>query len=115
MKKILFLCTHNSARSQMAEAYLNHLYGDRYKAYSAGTHPTKINSKVVKVLAEDGLDLGDASSKSIDEFLDFSFDIVVTECNNAREACPISPGGDLVHKSFKDPSSCARDVNQVFE
>jgi len=102
---VLFLCTHNSARSQIAEAYLNHLYGDRYKAKSAGTHPTKINPIVIEVMAEEGFDLSHARSKSIEEFLDANFDIVVTVCDGAKEACPIFPGDELIHRSFNDPSS----------
>ena len=113
MKKILFLCTHNSARSQMAEAYLNRLYGDRYRAHSAGTHPTRINPYVVKVMAEEGIDLSDARSKSIEEYLDWDFDLVVTVCDNAREACPIFPGDELVHHSFKDPSSLEGNEDEV--
>jgi arsenate reductase len=104
-KTVLFLCTHNSARSQMAEAYLNKIYSDRYEAQSAGIHPTRINPYVVKVMAEEGIDLSGARSKSVDEYLDRDFDLVVTVCNNVRESCPIFPGGELVHHGFRDPSS----------
>ena len=113
MKKVLFLCTHNSARSQMAEAYLNHLYGDNYDAHSAGTHPTKINSSVVKVMIEDGIDLSKACSKSIVEYLDWSFDLGVTVCDNAREACPVFPGDELIHHGFKDPSAIHGSEDEV--
>ena len=113
MKKVLFLCTHNSARSQISEAYLNHLYGDTYEAHSAGTHPTKINSSVVKVMIEDGIDLSEAYSKSIDEYLDWSFDLVVTVCDNAKDDCPFFPGDEIVHHSFKDPSSIHGSEDEV--
>lgn len=105
MKTVLFICTHNSARSQIAEAYLNKLYGDRYEAHSAGVYPTRINPDVVKVMAEEGVDLSGARSKSVDEYLDRNFDLVVTVCDGARESCPVFPGDELIHHSFKDPSS----------
>jgi arsenate reductase len=89
----------------MAEAYLNHFYGDRYEAYSAGTHPTQINPIVVKLMAEDGFDLSEAKSKNVDEFLDWDFNLVITVCDDARESCPIFPADELIHHAFKDPSS----------
>jgi arsenate reductase len=112
-KSVLFLCTHNSARSQMAEAYLNKLYGDRYEAYSAGIHPTRINSYVVKGMAEEGIDLSGARSKSVEEYLDREFDLVVTVCDGAREECPIFPGGELVHHGFRDPSTITGSEEEV--
>jgi arsenate reductase len=113
MKTVLFLCTHNSARSQMAEAYLNKLYGDRYKARSAGIYPTRINPYVVKVMAEEDIDLSAARSKSIEEYLDRDLDLVVTVCDSAREACPVFPGGELVHHSFRDPSTITGSEEEV--
>jgi arsenate reductase len=112
-RTVLFLCTHNSARSQMAEAYLNRLYGDRYEAYSAGIQPTRINPYVVKVMAEEGIDLSGARSKSVEEYLDRDFDLVVTVCDNARESCPIFPGGELVHHAFRDPSAITGSDEEV--
>ncbi len=103
-KKVLFICTHNSARSQMAEAYLNKLYGEKYEAYSAGIEPEKINPYVVKVMAEIGVDLSKARSKSIEEFRSEVFDYVVTVCDHAREVCPFFPGEVILHKRFRDPS-----------
>ncbi|MFH0849849.1 MAG: arsenate reductase ArsC [Candidatus Bathyarchaeota archaeon] len=113
MKTVLFLCTHNSARSQMAETYLNKLYGDRYEAHSAGTHPTRISPHVVKVMAEDGIDLSGARSKSVEEYLDRDFDLVVTVCDSVREACPVFPGGELIYHSFRDPSSITGSEEEV--
>ena len=113
MKKVLFLCTHNSARSQMAEGFLNHYFGDRYEAHSAGTHPTIINPYVIQVMAEEDIDLSKARSKSVNEFLDKNFDLVVTVCDNAREACPIFPGDELIHHYFKDPSSLTGSQEDV--
>ena len=105
MKSVLFICMHNSARSQMAEAFLNKLCGDRYKAKSAGITPTQINPYVVKVMTEIGIDLSTRRSKSILEFQGKTFDFVVTVCDAAREACPFFPGEKEIHKSFPDPSA----------
>jgi arsenate reductase len=105
LKSVLFICMHNSARSQMAEAFLNKLCGDRYKAKSAGITPTRINHYVVKVMAEIGIDLSTRRSKSILEFQGKTFDFVVTVCDAAREACPFFPGEKEIHKSFPDPSA----------
>ncbi len=115
MQKVLFLCTHNSARSQIAEVYLNHFYGDRYEAYSAGTHPTSINPYVVRIMAEEGFDLREARSKNIEEFLDWDFDLVITVCDDARETCPIFPSGEFIHKAFIDPSSLVGSENNLME
>lgn len=103
-KRVLFICTHNSARSQMAEGFLNTLYGDDYEAYSAGVEPTNVNSRVVKAMAEIGVDISTHRSKSIEEFRGENFDIVVTVCDHAKEACPFFPGKRIMHKSFEDPS-----------
>ena len=91
-KKVLFICTHNSARSQMAEAFLNKLCGDKYKAHSAGIEPREINPYVVKAMAEIGIDISKQRSKSIKEFWGKNFDYVVTVCDNAKENCPFFPG-----------------------
>ena len=105
-KSALFLCTHNSARSQMAEGLLNHLRGDRYQAYSAGTEPGAVHPLAVKVLAEIGIDISAHQSKHVREFVDRELDLVVTVCDNAREACPFFPGAKAVeHESFPDPAA----------
>ncbi len=103
-KKVLFICTHNSARSQMAEGFLTALYGDKYEAYSAGVTPTKINPYVIKAMAEVGIDISANRSKSIEEFRGANFSYVVTVCDNARETCPFFPGEKIIHKAFEDPS-----------
>jgi arsenate reductase len=105
MKTVLFICTHNSARSQMAEAFLNKLCGDRYEAKSAGVTPTQINPYVAKAMAEIGFDLSTHRSKSILEFQGKIFDYVVTVCDSARENCPFFPGKIEIDKSFPDPSA----------
>ena len=103
---VLFLCTHNSARSQMAEGLLRDLKGDHYEAYSAGTEPGGIHPYTVKVMAEIDMDIKDHRSKSIDEFIGKSMDIVVTACDHAKETCPIFPGGSRkIHHTFEDPSA----------
>lgn len=107
-KKALFICTHNSARSHMAEGFLNALYGDRYSAFSAGTEPSKVNPYAVRVLQEIGIDISDHRSKSVDEFVDQDLDYVVTVCDHAKEACLFFPGGRrAMHKGFQDPASAA--------
>ena len=103
MKKILFLCTHNAARSQMAEGFVNARYGDRYEAYSAGSEPTEVHRCAVAVMAEVGIDISAHRAKSLDVFNDASFDYVVTMCADAQENCPIFPGGTYLHHAFADP------------
>jgi arsenate reductase len=105
-KRVLFICTHNSARSQMAEGIMNALYGDKFQAFSAGTNPSKVNPLAIEVLKEIGIDISHHRSKSIDEFKGETFDYVVTVCDNAKENCPYFPGGKkYVHRGFMDPAS----------
>ncbi len=104
--KVLFLCTHNSARSQMAEGLLRALYGDRYEVYSAGTHPTEVHPYAVRVMAEIGVDISPHRSKSVEELRGMEFDCIVTVCDRARESCPFFPGARrYIHRSFDDPAS----------
>ncbi len=104
-KQVLFVCTHNSARSQLAEGLMNALHGDRYEAFSAGTEPSTVNPRALFVLLELGIDISHHHSKHVDEFLDREFDYVITVCDHAHETCPVFPGGKaLIHHSFIDPS-----------
>jgi arsenate reductase (thioredoxin) len=104
-KSVLFICTHNAVRSQMAEAFLNIIYGDRYTAFSAGTDPAQVDPLVIQVMKEAGIDISGYQSKSLDDFREKEFDYVITVCDQARESCPYFPGGHRrVHKSFADPS-----------
>lgn len=108
LKRILFICTHNSARSHMAEGLMNSLYGDRFLALSAGTEPSAVNPLAIHVMQEIGIDISDHHSKSVDEFTDQDLDYVVTVCDHARETCPFFPGGrKTMHKGFPDPSSAS--------
>lgn len=88
-KKVLFLCTHNSARSQMAEGLLRSVYGDRYEAYSAGVEATTVNPLAVMVMKEIGIDISGQYSKTPQEYQEIIFDLAVTVCDNAKAACPI--------------------------
>ncbi|TET19166.1 arsenate reductase ArsC [Candidatus Bathyarchaeota archaeon] len=113
-KKVLFICTHNSARSQMAEGLLNALYGDKYEAYSAGIEPAKVNPHAVRVMAQIGIDISKHRSKSIKEFRGKKFDYVVTVCDHAKEACPFFPGGEIfLHKGFNDPAKFKGTEDEV--
>jgi len=106
MKRVLFVCTHNSARSQMAEALLRHHGGDRFEAFSAGTEPRSLHPFAVRVMAEIGVDISEQLSKSVDQFVDEPFDFVITVCDQAGEACPLFPGAiEQLHWSFSDPSA----------
>lgn len=101
---ILFLCTGNSCRSQMAEGWASHDWPDGFDAVSAGTHPQGMNPITVAVMKEAGVDISTHRSKSIDEIDINSVDVVVTVCDSARESCPILPGVEtVIHKSFPDP------------
>ncbi|MGB9914323.1 MAG: arsenate reductase ArsC [Candidatus Bathyarchaeales archaeon] len=115
MKSVLFICTHNSARSQMAEAFLNKLCGDRYEAKSAGISPKGLNPYVVKAMAEVGIDLSTHRSKSLQEFKGRTFDYVVTVCDSAREECPYFPGKRVIYKSFPDPSALNGTEEEVMQ
>jgi arsenate reductase len=104
--RVLFLCTHNSARSQMAEALLRHLGGARFAVASAGTEPTRVQPLAIRSMAAVGIDLAGARSKHFDEFLGQDFDYVITVCDAANESCPIFPGApQRIHWSFEDPSA----------
>lgn len=105
-KRVLFLCTGNSARSQMAEGWLRCLAGDRFEAFSAGTHPVGLNPGSVEAMAEVGIDISHHRSKNVSEFLSQQFDYVITVCDRAKESCPTWPGvGELIHWSFDDPAA----------
>jgi arsenate reductase len=107
--KILFLCTGNSCRSQMAEGWARHLKGDVIEAYSAGIEKHGMNTNAVRVMAEAGVDISGHHSKLINDLPeDKKFDYVITVCDNAHESCPLFPGkAKVIHKSFDDPPSLA--------
>jgi len=103
--RVLFLCTHNSARSQMAEGLLRHLTGDRFEAASAGTEATSVRPEAVAVMAELGVDISKQESKTLERYVSQPFDFVVTVCDDANEACPFFPGAkNRLHWSLPDPS-----------
>lgn len=104
-KDVLFICTHNAVRSQIAEAYLNARYGNRYIAYSAGTEATAVHPLAVRVMAELGIDISTQRSKNIMEFFEQEMDIVVMVCDDTKAACPMYPWAKkTVHMSFEDSS-----------
>ena len=103
---VLFLCTGNSARSQMAEGWLRQLAGDRFDVCSAGTHPVGLNPGSIEAMAEVGIDIAGHRSKGMGELADRSFDYVITVCDRAKETCPIWPGRTtVIHWSFDDPAA----------
>ena len=113
-KKVLFLCTHNSCRSQMAEGLVNHYLGDRFDASSAGTEATRVNPLAIRVMAEIGSDISGHRSKTMDEFAGETFDYVITLCGDANEKCPLFFGGvRRVHIGFDDPSRAAGAPEEV--
>ena len=115
-KRILFICTHNSARSQMAEAFLKTLFPERFEAYSAGTQPGKLNPFVVKAMVEVGMDISGNHTKSVDEFKGDKFDLVVTVCDQAKETCPYFPGAlGYLHRNFEDPSTFTGSEEEIME
>ena len=110
MKRILFLCTGNACRSQMSEGWANHLLGGAgIHAFSAGVAPHGLDSRAVAVMAEAGVDISQHHSKHVDELADLPFDLVVTVCDNAAEACPVFPGNARkIHHAFDDPPKLAQ-------
>jgi len=108
---ILYLCTGNSCRSQMAEAWTNTFKGDQFKAFSAGVEPKKIDMRAVRAMAESGIDISAQKPKDIDSLGDMEFDYVVTLCDNARESCPFFPARiRLLHRGFDDPPVLASGI-----
>ena len=111
--RVLFLCTHNSARSQMAEGLLRYLAGDRFEAMSAGTEATLVRPEATAAMAELGVDISGQESKTLERYLDEPFDYVVTVCDAANEACPVFPGAKRrLHWSFRDPSQARGDEEE---
>jgi arsenate reductase len=111
--RVLFLCTHNSARSQMAEALLRHVGGERFEVASAGTEATGVRPLAVRAMAEIGIDVRAHTSKTLDRFLGESWDYVITVCDSANQACPIFPGATTrLHWSFEDPSATTGSEEQ---
>jgi len=104
-QNVLFLCTHNSCRSQMAEGLLRDLYGSSYNSFSAGIIKSSVHPLAIEVMDEIGVDISNQSSKNIDVYTGMVFDYVITVCDNAKEQCPFFPGKRILHQNFPDPSS----------
>ncbi|MBK9091056.1 MAG: arsenate reductase ArsC [Holophagales bacterium] len=103
---VLVLCTGNSCRSQMGEGWVRHLLGDRVEVRSAGTRPSFVHPRAIQVMGEAGVDLSSHTSKGVESLKGISFDLVVTVCDSAREACPVFPGAKkTIHHAFEDPAS----------
>src|SRR5690554_6320308 len=114
--KVLFLCTGNSCRSQMAEAWLRALQPERFNAYSAGIEQHGLNKLAVQVMAEAGVDISHHQSKSLDDLADVDFDYVFTVCGHAHETCPYFPGSaQVIHIGFDDPPKLAESVTKESE
>lgn len=109
-KRVLFVCVHNSVRSQMAEGFLRAIYGDYYEVYSAGSQPRGVHPLAIKVMEEVGIDISSHTSDLLDRYLNQTFDYVVTVCDPSREFCPVVPGAKrVIHHSFPDPSTFAEE------
>lgn len=112
-KRVLILCTGNSARSQMAEGILRHQGGERYEVESAGVDPSQVRSEAIEAMREIGIDISAHRSKSAEEFVGQNFDYIITVCDNARETCPFFPGNaERIHHSFEDPPLASIGTNE---
>jgi arsenate reductase (thioredoxin) len=113
-KRVLILCTGNSARSQIGEGLLRHMAGDRFEVASAGVAPTNVRPETIQVMREIGIDISHQQSKSIDEFLNQQFDYVITVCDNANQQCPVFPGkAERIHWSIEDPVAVQGDLARL--
>ncbi|MDN7024833.1 arsenate reductase ArsC [Methanoculleus sp. FWC-SCC1] len=113
-QKVLFVCTHNAGRSQMAEGYLNACYADRYEAFSAGTDPTAVNPSVVRAMGEIGIDISGQRSKEIAEFDEQEMDVMVAMCEGG--VCPFFPwANEEIHRSFPDPAALSGTDDEILE
>jgi arsenate reductase len=119
MKKILVLCTGNSCRSQIAEGYLHHFGGDSVEVYSAGIETHGVNPRAIETMKEDGIDISSHTSNQLQEYLHITFDIILTVCDHASEACPIFPGNaQRIHQNFPDPAKVTgseKDIKEAFK
>lgn len=116
MLRVLFLCTGNSCRSQMAEGFARALKGQELEAYSAGIETHGLNPHALRVMAEVGIDISGQESTQVDDLLSIDFDCVVTVCDNAAESCPVFPGrARIVHRSFDDPPKLAANARSAEE
>ena len=114
--KVLFLCTGNSCRSQIAEGWARHLKGNIIDAYSAGIRPIGVSSRATKVMAEAGVDISSQISQRLDEFSEIDFDYIITLCDNAAENCPVFTGQVKVfHKPFEDPYFASGSEEEILE
>jgi arsenate reductase len=115
-KRVLFLCTANSCRSQMAEGIANYFLGDRIEAFSAGTEASFVNPRATAVLREIGIDISGHRSKNIEELAGKQFDCTITLCGDARDRCPIfSGGGERVHIGFADPAKATGSEEEIMQ
>ena len=108
-RKVLFICTHNSARSQMAEGLANHYLSDNWEAFSCGTEKTIVKPWAIDALKKIDIDITHHTSKTVEAFKGWEFDLVVTVCDSAKESCPYFPGKKVIHHEFKDPSNAEDD------
>lgn len=116
MKNILVLCTGNSCRSQIADGYLKHFAGDKANIYSAGIETHGVNTKAIKVMAEDYIDISSNTSNHVDEYINIPFDYVITVCDNANEACPFFPGDvKHFHYNFPDPAKAVGTEDEILQ
>ena len=111
-RRVLFLCTGNSARSQMAEGLLRHLAGHRYDVFSAGTVPKGLHTRTIDAMREIGIDVSQQRSKDVQEFQGEKFDYVITVCDRAKQNCPIFPGAESIHWGFDDPAETPEEEQQ---
>ena len=112
-RRVIFLCTGNSARSQMAEAWLRHIAGDRFDVVSAGTEPSCVNPLAIAVMKERGIDMSGHTSKPVGQFIRETFQVLITVCDNAKEKCPIFPGArKRIHWPLEDPAAAMGDEAQ---
>lgn len=113
---VLFVCTANAARSQMAEGYLRSKYGDRYEVFSAGTRQSRVSTRAIQVMQEIGIDISHHRSKTLDEVRTIPIDIAVTLCDNAHQVCTVVPNAEkTIHKGFSDPHLTPGTDQEVLE
>ena len=114
MLKVLFLCTHNSCRSQMAEGLINHDLGGQVQAFSAGIEPHQVNPRAIQVMGELGIDISHHLAKSVDDLKGEQFDLVITVCDNAAGQCPMFPGNvEILHIGFPDPAQATGTEEEI--